>query len=489
MSDKTSKSKKSKNDNEMRSLKKHEIEDILSFLEINEHIPKETSESVIKNTKRDLKKQLKTIQIYPSMIGKLKKQIIKNYYDTLVQPGECVGVIVAQSIGEKQTQSNLNTFHRAGSSDKQPVVSTFGELLNATTKPKQPMYTIYFNGGNDNIQNLRKTIGYNLAQLNIKKLSTSISIELDAKREPWYDIFFILNEDKKEQMEENKFVHCLKVKINMELVFEFKITLKEISHILESRYPDILCIYSPDCFAQIDIFVDTRDVSLPEKKLLFVNEDNMNEVYLEEVVQPMMENTIICGIEGITSIFFLNKKGERDEWYIETENSKDKKEKDKDKNSDSKNRFRQVLSLDFVDNTRTVSNNIWDMYSIFGIEAVREYMVEQFSSIMEGINVCHVTLLVDRMTWSGSISSISRYTMRKENTGVFCSASFEETLDNFLRAGMFGQRETTNEVSASVICGKRANMGSGLCKLEMDLGKLMSTNLTPIDEDEESIEE
>ena len=73
--------------------------------------------------------------------------------ETLVQPGECVGIITAQSIGEKQTQTNLNLFHKAGA-EKQPVVSKFSELLNATNKPKAPSYLIHFNTGNTSTSRL-----------------------------------------------------------------------------------------------------------------------------------------------------------------------------------------------------------------------------------------------------------------------------------------------------------------------------------------------
>ena len=132
----------------------------------------------------------------------------------------------------------------------------------------------------------------------------------------------------------------------------------------------------------------------------------------------------------------------------------------------------EILKLPFVDSFRTHSNDIWETYNLFGIEAVRQYMIEEFSSIMEGINLCHVMLLVDKMTFTGTISSISRYTMRREESGPFGKASFEETLDNFLKAGVFGQEEPTRGVSASIICGKRAPIGTGLCELAMDIKKL-----------------
>ena len=40
------------------------------------------------------------------------------YLKSLVQPGEAVGVLASQSIGEPSTQMTLNTFHFAGSNSR-----------------------------------------------------------------------------------------------------------------------------------------------------------------------------------------------------------------------------------------------------------------------------------------------------------------------------------------------------------------------------------
>ena len=93
-------------------------------------------------------------------------------------------------------------------------------------------------------------------------------------------------------------------------------------------------------------------------------------------------------------------------------------------------------------------------------------------SIMEGINIVHTLLLVDRMTFGGTIASITRYTMKRDESGPFGKASFEETQENFLNAGARGEIEPTEGVSSSIICGKRANIGTGMFDLKIDIKKL-----------------
>ena len=466
-----------------RPLTSEEIDDILSFIQPNPNIPLETAESMCANAKKSFRKQLEGLETFPKLIPKLKRKLKKIFMESLIQPGECVGIITAQSIGEKQTQTNLNSFHRAGSADKQPTVSKFSELLNVTLKPKNPSYYVYFNEKFEDVTKLREKIGNSLVHVTMKKLTKDYDFFTEKKEEPWYQAFLLMKED----FSLESFSNCISYKINMDLAYEYKITLEEIAEKLTNGYQDVKCIYSPDCFGQIDVFLDTSNITIPEGMERYVTEETKYEVYMDEVVHPILQFTTISGISGINETYFLQ---EDSEWLVETENTTEKltdpkKGKNtKEKPIDSSKRFKKVLSIPIVDNYRTISNNIWDIYYTFGIEATREYMIEEFSKIMKGINLCHVMLLVDKMTFTGALSSISRYTMRKEETGPLGKCSFEETLDNLLSAGVYGIDEPAKGVSASIICGKRAGIGTGLCSLQMDMKKIF-----PIKEDEEEIKQ
>ena len=462
-----------------RKLSYDEIEYVLSFIKPNIYIPIETAESIVRNVKNETRKQLVNIEIYPQLIEELKSEIEKFYISTYISPGESVGIIMAESICEKQTQSNLNVFHKAGSSDKKPVVSKFSELLNATTKPKEPSYFIHFIHGNENIQKLRETIGYSILEMNIKKITKEYYFFKNREPEDWHELYFSI-------FHEITHKSCVTLKIDMNILFEYKLTLKKVCELISKNYSDVICIYSPDCFETIDVYVDTDNLVLPENFENLINKEEKIEIYLEEVVYPILESKIICGIPGILNIFFI-KDG--DKWILESENShekikKPKFKKTKNKPLDSAKKFRKLLAHPSVDKTKTISNNIWDIYYTFGIEATREYMIEQFSQIMEGVNLCHIEILVSKMTQRGIISSISRYTVRDEDSGPFSKASFEETLDNFLEAGIYGPKEEITGISASIICAKKPLIGTGMSQLTMDLGKLMK-----IDEEVEFFDE
>ena len=239
--------------------------------------------------------------------------------------------------------------------------------------------------------------------------------------------------------------------------------MQQIADFIHQEYDDLYCVFSPPSDAQMDIFVDISNIELPEGRVSFINSDNIEEIYLEECVQPILEKMNICGIEGITEIFYSQ---ENKEWIVETNGINSRSISTQYIN------FKKLLALDIVDNTRTISNNVWDIYEVLGIEAAREFLIQEFMGIMEGINSCHACLLVDRMTYSGNIASITRYTMKKDESGPFGKASFEETMDNFLNAAVKGEVEPTEGVSASIICGKRANIGTGMADVKIDITKL-----------------
>jgi DNA-directed RNA polymerase subunit A" len=347
-----------------------------------------------------------------------------------------------------------DTFHSAGQSEKTMTVGVprFQELLNATKTPKSINCKLFFNENMDSIEKLRKSVNHTLCGLTFKTLSRKIDICLNKEPEYWYDAFKILYNNDFEQYE-----HCISIKLNMDILFEFDLKMKDIAAKVFSEYYDLACVFSPPQEGQIDIFVDTSRINLPENRILFIDSENAVEIYLEECVQPTIENMSIAGIEGLKNIYYAKiPDTEPAEWMIETNGGK----------------LTTILSHPLIDITRTVSNDIWDIYNVLGIEATRQFLIEEYMNIMEGINVCHVKVLVERMTFIGTISSISRYTMRTDDNGILSRISFEETLEGFRNAGSNGVVENTNGVSASIICGKRAQIGTGMMDLLIDIDKL-----------------
>ena len=116
-----------------RKLTESEIDDILSFIVPNKGIPIASAMSEVNINKKKLKAQLLSQEIYPSQIPKLKEVIEKMYHKSRAEPGASVGILCAQSIGERQTQLTLNSVDWTENilyiKDNKTVVEPIGQMI------------------------------------------------------------------------------------------------------------------------------------------------------------------------------------------------------------------------------------------------------------------------------------------------------------------------------------------------------------------------
>ncbi len=65
--------------------------------------------TIIESVKENLPKS-----IADAKLKKVLETVYEEYISSLVEPGESVGIVAAESIGEPGTQMTLNTFHFDG---------------------------------------------------------------------------------------------------------------------------------------------------------------------------------------------------------------------------------------------------------------------------------------------------------------------------------------------------------------------------------------
>ena len=335
--------------------------------------------------------QLNSIKIYPKKISHLHSAIIENYYNSIVEPGTMVGVIAAQSIGEKQTQSTLNTFHKAGMSEQTVTVGVprVQEILNVikSDKQKSVICTIYLKEKFKTIKDVIDQTKYYIEELHFKDLYNfenlpiyynRISEENDNLPE-WYDLYFLLNSYDKKKLYNKT---CLSFNINMDELYKKKLPLKKIAKKIENRLIqnelNVKCIYSPDIEKTLDVYL-LDNIDYNRSKIL-------------NLIEEKFDNIKISGINGIKRLFF---------------------DRDLDKVTTDGSNLKEILKLDFIDKDKTCSNDLNEIYRTLGIEAVYNYLLEELSELMEGICLSHLKLLASKMTNKGKLSAISRYTVRK----------------------------------------------------------------------------
>lgn len=474
-----------------------QINEICTLIPLNRSIPIKVAESIVGRIREKLRNDLKSVQIYPQIYETFKKEIVKYYYRTLTQAGEAVGIITAQSIGERQTQTTLNSFHSAGLTIKTVVtgVPRFSELLNATKDPKMTNCLIFLNEAFEGIPEIRKRIGNTFTEITLKRLVKTYEL-MKGPLEKWHFLFCDMYD-----IDKNKLGWRIRFILDLHILYEYKVKMRDIKVAIEDMYPTMTILYKPESYGIIDVFIDefqnleieeeeeeevVEEIEDPEldpeldpemesyedftqKKIEIVKEDFCKDdipvdieqiITIEDKILPQLLSVQITGISGIKEIFFEKRKNKVEEWIITTEGSN----------------LYDLFANPLVDKKQTLCNNMWEIYMVFGIEATRQFLIEEFMDVVTSdgtfVNSSHVELLVDLMVYTGTIISISRYGQKKIGSGPLSKASFEESLENFLKAGLNSEKETTDGVSASIMLGKLPKIGTGVFDLKIDMDKI-----------------
>lgn len=398
-----------------------------------------------------LRQQLERVEICPQNIAELRQRIVRAYHTSLVTAGDNVGILTAQSIGERQTQLTLNTFHQSGLTVKTVVtgVPRFLELMNATKEPKGASCTITMSAapGLQRIRDVREYIGDSLRCVTLPDLMVDYEILSWQDAAAWW---LVADDD------DTTPTTVLRIRLDPKRVYDYRCSLSKIVSVLNDVLVDMVCVCSSLNECIIDMFNLREDlVQLPAgvDSVAYVTEETKHHVFFEDVVLPRLHKLTLTGVDRIRDMMIAATKPFT-EWEISTVGSN----------------YKGIIELGKFDLNSVMTNNMYEIYSVLGIEATREFLVREFTAVISSdgtyINPCHVLLLVDTMTHSGDITSISRYSLRSKPS-VLSRTSFEESVENVLKAGMFGEIDDIGSMSANIMTGKLSRVGTGICDVLM----------------------
>jgi DNA-directed RNA polymerase II subunit RPB1 len=438
------------------------------------------------------------------------EQIKSQFYDSIAESGELVGTIAAQSIGEPSTQMTLNTFHFAGVASKSSVnqgVPRFKELLSVTENLKAPM----------NVISLKEPICYNkdaaMKVLNsipittLKELTKSTEIffdlpssnSLESSNEHHTNILDIYKNfeklDSLISINEIRSPWVLSINFNKSKLLSKGLTMEDIHFAIISKFNndtnDITCYFSddnsPELIMRIQCVIKTDGDSITTSDEGCEQEDVIS--ILKTLENTILNDIILSGIKDITGCSM-----EPQESYIKyiPEKGEYKKDTKWELFTDGSNLLDVLLHPD-VDPYNTTSNNIWEIYRIFGIEAARKALFYEINNVFElsdaYVNSRHINLLIDIMTNRGSIMSIDRHGINKSDRGPLAKCSFEETPDILARAAIFGELDKVQSVSANIMMGQEVPVGTGSVDIIFDEDKYFENSLSRIEKLEETDDE
>jgi DNA-directed RNA polymerase II subunit RPB1 len=146
----------------------------------------------------------------------------------------------------------------------------------------------------------------------------------------------------------------------------------------------------------------------------------------------------------------------------------------------------QTLALDYIDYTRTFSNDINEIYNILGIEAARQILYNELAEVMEFadvyINYHHLSLLCDRMTCTKDMVGMFRSGILNDDIGPIAKGTFEVHTEVFLDAARHGEFDHMRGVSANVMCGQYGLYGTNAFNVVLDVKEMMKLSEATLDE-------
>ena len=283
-----------------RKLTREEIEDVLSVLPDIRSASREVSVQNTKSMKVLIKEQLQDIELTPLGISDLKKEMVRQYNESLVRPGEMVGVLASDAISKNTTQSALNSFHTSGSSKNvSSGIERVTELLNATNNPKKTSATIYFKDENLAFDDVLIDKRPKITEITVKDLVVGIpDVENydDIEQPEWYDLYRVLIRDDFESKD------VLRINIDTNLLYAYKITMEDIATVIE-RDGSVICVYSPMSVGKIDIYPIENQIMNELQSRKISSYENSGLIFLTMVVIPYLDRLKISGISGIKQIY------------------------------------------------------------------------------------------------------------------------------------------------------------------------------------------
>ncbi len=235
-----------------------------------------------------------------------------------------------------------------------------------------------------------------------------------------------------------------------------EITLKEISSEINLNFSD----------KKIEIVVDAKGLKqthTSKKKIVerlndlgFKVKENTKGIILNAVdmnfreiykLKEKLKNTIISGVKGVKQILVVKKSRDYVVMTLGTNLS-------------------DVLDMKEVNKERTISNDLYEMANVLGIEVARQLIINEISDTLtsQGLNIDmrHLKLVADVMTNTGVVKGVTRMGIIAQKSSILARATFETPVKQFVNASIKGTGDKLTSVIENIILNQPIPVGTGL---------------------------
>lgn len=358
-----------------------------------------------------LKELVRKRRLTREQVMRIVDEVVKNYHRSLIDPGEAVGTVTAQSIGEPSTQMTLRVFHYAGVREYNVTLGLprLIEIVDARRQPETPIMEIY----------LTEDIKYDLEK--VKKIARRI------------ESTFIENIAEELNIDYTEGVAILR--LDKDMLVDKGVSIEQVASVLKD--------------------LDIGDV--------LISSDNpyeiriiLSEEYLDPTkIEKLRLKILTAQVKGIRNIkkTIIQKRG--DEYIIIAEGSN----------------LEEVMKIPGVDWRKVYTNNIHEIEKVLGVEAARMAIIKEIKNTLDDqgldVDIRHVMLLADMMTWTGHVRQVGRMGIAGEKPSVLARATFETTVQKLVESAVMGEEDVLPSVTENIIIGQIIPVGTGIVQVYM----------------------
>ena len=365
----------------------------------------------------------------------------ERYERKRIEPGSAAGAVGAQSIGEPGTQMTLKTFHFAGVAAMNVTlgVPRIKEIINASKTISTPIMKVDLENDADVVS--ARIVKGRLEKTLLGEVAEHIRIRILPKFGQ-HEIVVKLDADA---------IQALQLDIDAEVVGA-RIMASPLASKLKLR--DKQFLIRREGQMELSITLEADD----DKKVKDRAKEDAYTHLLTQLTQfrTLLPQVIISGIPSVSRAIINDTGAGRYELVVEG------------------NDLQAVMGTDGVKGHSTSSNHVMEVEKTLGIEAARQCIMDEIHKTMGAhgmhIDMRHIALLADVMTYKGEVLGITRFGIAKMKDSVLMLASFEKTTDHLFDAAVHGRRDAVEGVSECIIMGMPMPIGTGLFQLRHGYG-------------------
>ena len=436
----------------------------------------------------------------------LIQDVYRKFQEAFAAPGEMVGAIAAQSVGEPSTQMTLDTFHSTGVGEKANVsrgVPRLKEIMRVTSALETPTVTVSINPTYLNQKRSEddesKLEPKDRAMLNAQELASNI--EFTTMRDIVNSVKIIYAPDLEEGVtdysdadkgflesynefmgdlltpeKKQEFPWVIRMDFQERLMAQKNITMEDVYAALVKEqgtthpgFKDIKEIQFAvsDTNGPLD-GINVGGDSLYVARINVQNESiRNNPINLVRYLERVLLEIKVKGIPGIDTarVRFVKQKP----FYAENGSLDHTFDYEIDTNGVN---LVDIWNMRHINPEATFSNHIIEVYETLGINAARNLIIDEITEVMEYagtyVNPRHIEILADLMTSRGYLISVDRHGMSKGDSGPWARASFEETTTQIFRSAMYGESDPMSGVSSNIMTGQFIKAGTNAFRIGLD---------------------